>query len=305
MTATIKGTLVIPLSDGMRCNIPMYYCASLTDIIVSPQHFTSPAIADHLFNGYCLIDLPRCCHILLSRSASNDAAFIDLHKSNTLYFISGSGRSSNGSSISRLTTQTQMLSELCYQRIGHPGPMQLSLLANRSICVPSKLAAGLHTMHSCQACQACNDGNIKLAPMGDTSDTVNLLPGTRFHLDLGFIRASSLDFDVTAGHHSVTCYGGHNTFLLIVCAKACHTWVFCQPSKAPPLHILKCFLEVNGLKDGPRFLCMDQCGKLWRSKLLHGVAAKSAYVIEPTGVDAGNENGKVEFSNGTFGVMVR
>jgi hypothetical protein len=85
--------------------------------------------------------------------------------------------------------------------------------------------------------QACNAGNIKRATMGDTSDTVKLLPGTRFHLDFGFIRASSLDVGVTVGHRSVTYYDGNTTLLLIFCAKANHTWVFFQPSKAPPIHI--------------------------------------------------------------------
>jgi hypothetical protein len=50
---------------------------------------------------------------------------------------------------------------------------------------------------------------------------------------------------------------------------------------------------------------MDQGGELWRSKLIRDVAAKAGYAIEPTGSDAGNENGKVERTNGTFGAMVR
>jgi hypothetical protein len=99
--------------------------------------------------------------------------------------------------------------------------------------------------------------------MGDTSDTVKLLPGTRFHLDFGFIRASLLYFRITAGHHIFTSYDGNSALPLIVCAKACHTWVFFQPSKPQPIHILERFLQVNGLKYGPRFMRMDQGGELW------------------------------------------
>jgi hypothetical protein len=58
--------------------------------------------------------------------------------------------------------------------------------------------------------------------MGDTSDTLNILLGTRFHLNFGFIIALSLDFGVTAGHRIFTSYDGNNTFLLIVCTKARH-----------------------------------------------------------------------------------
>jgi hypothetical protein len=47
--------------------------------------------------------------------------------------------------------------------------------------------------------QACNDGKIQRADKGPISDTGLLLPGTRFHLDFGFIRASSADVGVTKG----------------------------------------------------------------------------------------------------------
>jgi hypothetical protein len=136
-------------------------------------------------------------------------------------------------------------------------PSKISLLSHHSTGMPSNLVAGLHL------CQACNDRNKKRAPMGDTSDTIKLLPGTRLDLDFGFIRVSSLDFGTTAGHCSVTSYDGKNTFLIIVCAKARRTWVFCQPSKAPPIHIIECSLQVNCLEDGPRFMRMDQAGELW------------------------------------------
>jgi hypothetical protein len=228
MTATIKGTFVLLISDGTTCNIPMYYCALLIDTIFSPQHFTSPAITDRLFNGYFLIDLPGCCHMLLSHSMSNDAEFIDRHKSNNIYFILGSGHSSTGSSISRLATKPQMSSELWHQRLGHPGHGQLSVLAQHSTGLPSKLMDGLHPMHSFQA---CDDGKIKSAPMGDTSEIFKLLPGTRFHLDFGFIWASSLYFGMTAGLHNFTSYNGNNNSLLIFCARSRHTWPMSSPHR--------------------------------------------------------------------------
>jgi hypothetical protein len=68
---------------------------------------------------------------------------------------------------------------------------------------------------------------------------------------------------------------------------------------APPIHILKRFLEANGLKDGPRFLRMYQGGEMWQSKMIYGITAKSGYDIDITGSDAINENGKVEPTNGT------
>jgi hypothetical protein len=151
MLASVLGTYILRLSDGTTCNIPMYFCPSLSDTIISPQHFTTMDASNHPFNGYCLIDLPGCCRVLLSRSDTRDAAFIDLQKSNNLYFIDGSASVSSGSLISRVTTKPQLLSELWHQRLGRAGPTQLSALVKHSTGLPPHLVAGLHPMHSCQA----------------------------------------------------------------------------------------------------------------------------------------------------------
>jgi hypothetical protein len=199
-------------------------------MIISPQHFTNMDTPNRLFNRYCLIDLPGCCRILLSRSDTRDAVFVDLHKSNNLYFIAGSASVSSGSIMSRITMKPQLLSELLHQRIGHHGPTHLNILVKHSTGLPAQLTSGLQPMHSYHA---CNDGKIQRAPMGPTSDTAPIVSATRFHLDFGFIRASSNDFGVTKGPHVVTSYNGNNTYLLIADATQCYSWVFYQPSKSP------------------------------------------------------------------------
>jgi hypothetical protein len=160
----------------------------------------------------------------------------------------------------------------------------------------------MHPMHSCQA---CNDGKIQHADKGPISDTGFLLPGTRFNLDFGFIRASSADFGVMTGNHVLTSYDSNNSYLIIVCDKTRQTWVFCQASKLPPIFIIERFLASNGLKSGPRYLRMDQGEELWRSNDLLDVAFAAGYDFEPTGSDAASENGKFEQANGTFGALVR
>jgi hypothetical protein len=162
-----------------------------------------------------------------------------------------------------LATKPQLLSELWHQRLGHPGLTQLGALAKHSTGLPSLL-----TMHPMHSCQACNDETIQRADKGPISDTALLLPGTRFHLDFGFIRASSADFGITMGNCMVTSYNGNNSYLIIFCAKICQTWVFFQASKSPMIFIIERFLALNGLKSGPRYLHMDQGGELWRSNEL-------------------------------------
>jgi hypothetical protein len=157
-------------------------------------------------------------------------------------------------------------------------------------------------MHSCQT---CNYEKNQLAPRGTKSDTAPIVSATQFHLDSGFIQTSSNDFGVTKGLRGVTSYDVNNTYLLIADAKQRYSWVFYQPSKSPPVSILKRFLAVHCLKDGPRFLCMDQSGKLWGSAQLLDIVNAVVYIIEPIGSNLEWDNGKVESLHGTFGVMVR
>jgi hypothetical protein len=170
-----------------------------------------------------------CCRILLSHTRDNDASFIALNKSNDLYFIAGLAPLSSGLRVPHLATNPHILSQLWYRRLGHPGPTQLSILDNHSTGITSLVTAGFHPMHSCQACK---NGKIRRAPMGANSNMDPLLPGTRFHLDFGFIHASSADFGVSAGNRVVPSYDGNNTYLRTMCAKSRHTWIFCQASKS-------------------------------------------------------------------------
>jgi hypothetical protein len=90
-----------------------------------------------------------------------------------------------------------------------------------------------------------------------------------------------------------------------VCAKSRHTWIFCQASKSPPIFIIERFLELRGLNTGSSFLHVDQGGELLRSHQLCDIAAAARYTMEPTCSNAASESSKVEWPNGTFGVMVR
>jgi hypothetical protein len=219
-----------------------------------------------------------------------------------MYFIAVSAPLSSGPRVSCLANKPQLMCDIWHQHIGHPRPTHLSLLANHITGLPSLLTEGFHPMHYCQA---CNDGKIRRALMGANSNTDPMLPGTRFRLDFVFRRASSADFGVSAGNRVVASYDGNNTYLPIVCAKSCHTWIFCQASKSSLIFIIELFLALNGLKTGSRFLRMDQGGELWRSHQLCDVYAAAGYAMAPTGSDAASKNGKVERPNGTFSAMVR
>jgi hypothetical protein len=114
------------------------------------------------------------------------------------------------------------MSKIWHQNLGHPGQTRLSVLVKHSTGLPSQLTVCLHPMHSWQA---CNDGKIRHDPMGFVSNAAPLIPGTRFHLDFGFIYALSADFGVSAGNQVVTSHDGNNSYLLIVCVNARQAWI--------------------------------------------------------------------------------
>jgi hypothetical protein len=126
-------------------------------------------------------------------------------------------------------------------------------------------------------------------PMGPTLSTCELLLATRFHINFGFMRASSEKYRPQKGApRVVTSVDGFNAYLFIADAKTCYTFVFLTVSKSPPHQILDQFLAKHGLNTGSRFLRMDPGGELWRSALIRGVAAQHGYDIEPTGSDSAN-----------------
>jgi hypothetical protein len=177
MTASVRGTFVLPLYDGSTCDIPMYYCPSLSNSTLRVQPLLLVYTMDTV-SSTCRVDVAFSCHIRM----------IMIHPSlrctkDDLYFIAGSTPYSSGSHVSRLATKPQLLSELWHQRLDHPGPTQLSALAKHITGLPSLL-----TMHPMHFCRACNNGKIQRADKGPITDTALLLPGTRFHLDFGFIR---------------------------------------------------------------------------------------------------------------------
>jgi hypothetical protein len=79
--------------------------------------------------------------------------------------------------------------------------------------------------------------------MGPALSTEDLLPGTRFRLDFGFIRAS-LDSSTPSKKSPwvvTSIDAGFNAYLLITDTATRYTWCFPTVSKAPPIAILEKF----------------------------------------------------------------
>ena len=133
--------------------------------------------------------------------------------------------------------------ELWHQRLGHPGMHQLRHLQKCTTGIPSGLHQQVHPLHHCKI---CSDARARKNPMGPTTSVEHLLPGSRFHLDFGFMRASSQSYvKITGATRVVNSYDGYNSYLLITDAKTRYTWVFLTATKEPPTQVVHTFLNIG------------------------------------------------------------
>jgi hypothetical protein len=133
--------------------------------------------------------------------------------------------------------------------------------------------------------------------------------GARFYMDLGFIRASSVDYsqpNITS-NWVVDSYDGYSSYLLIVDDKSATSWIFLTKSKRPPMEHVRLFLCTFGREQSlGGFIRCDQGGELACSHaFIDMTLTKFGYKIKPTGADSPSQNGQAEKWNDVFAVTTR
>jgi hypothetical protein len=132
----------------------------------------------------------------------------------------------------------QTMSELWRQRI-------LAHLQHHATGLPPPQQ--LHT-HPLRACQVCHDARVRKQPAGHVQPATGIRPGSRVHLDFGFMRASSETYQREKGKDLVVLsHDGYNAYCLITDACSRYAWCFLTTSKEPPVNILDVFLTRHGL----------------------------------------------------------
>lgn len=137
--------------------------------------------------------------------------------------------------------------ELWHQRMGHPAPRTLQRTSQVVDGIPtiSNNASHFH-------CPFCDIAKLTKNSGNTMSTRDAFLPGTAFHMDLGFIRGPKLIKD-SNGNRKTTktqtaqlSHDGYSAYLLIV--DAATRYIFCFPlkSKSPPLALIDRFLSKNG-----------------------------------------------------------
>ena len=102
----------------------------------------------------------------------------------------------------------------------------------------------------------------------------------------------------------VNSYFEYNSYLVITNTKTRYKCDFLTDMYSPPSQLVSSFLNINGLRTSYHTFCNVQSGELWHSATLCYTTATTGYVMECTGSNSPHQNGKTEYLNCAFGVMV-
>jgi hypothetical protein len=136
--------------------------------------------------------------------------------------------------------------ELWHQRLGHPSP--------RALYHTQRVVEGIPNLpHDCPIfkCPFCDMAKLRKSNRNKESTREAFLPGTSFHMDLGFIRGPANLEDVvqngaTPGKTIIKSRDGYEAYLLIIDAATRFIWVFLLKGKHPPLATITQFLAKHG-----------------------------------------------------------
>jgi hypothetical protein len=197
----------------------------------------------------------------------------------------------------------QLELELWAACLGHCGKDQLITLANRADGLPN-----IFNFHPFWHIDWKVQARIRKSAARRIARKVDQV-GTRFYMDVGFIRASSVNYLRPNINRDcvINSYDGYSSYLLIVDDKSSMMWIFLTRSKSPPLDIVRLFLQTFGHdRNVGRFLPCNQGGELARSHALVDMAlTEFGYKVELTGANSLSQNGQAMKWNNTFAITTR
>jgi hypothetical protein len=186
-------------------------------------------------------------------------------------------RSRASSWTSNLTKGIRQL-EIWHQRMGHPSPTALQRTQKCVEGVP-KTPDASPMFH----CRFCNQTKQHEAARGKPESNDACLPGTMFHMDLGFFRGpSNLN---KAAHHGaqpsdttiIKSIDGHVACLTIVDAATRKHWTFPLKSKHPPIAIVEKFLNQRGTKRSKQSIKTSPNGFLAQSQMFEHLCQRNGF----------------------------
>jgi hypothetical protein len=173
--------------------------------------------------------------------------------------------------------------EIWHQRMGHPSPQVLQRT--------QKVVEGIPHLPNASPifhCRFCNKAKQHKAARGKAEHNNVYLPGTMFHMDLGFFRGpSNLPSVVNAGAAPenptlIKSIDGHTSYLSIVDAAMRYLWVFPLRSKHPPIELLDKFLSRYGNNGSQRSISTDPQGQLAKSQMFKHMCDRNGFEYQQT-----------------------
>jgi hypothetical protein len=162
--------------------------------------------------------------------------------------------------------------------MGHPAPTVLQRTQKAVEGIP-KLPNASPIFH----CRFCDQAKQHKAARGKTEHNDAYMPGTMFHMDLGFFRGPP---NLTAIVHDganpeyptiVKSIEGHTTYLSIVDAATRYLWVFPLKSKHPPIELIDKFLRRYGNKHPTNTISTDPTGQLAQSQMFKHMCDRNGF----------------------------
>jgi hypothetical protein len=192
----------------------------------------------------------------------------------------------------KLTKSLEQL-ELWHQRMGHPAPRALQQTQQVVEGIPN-----LPNNNSIFSCPFCDMAKLRKADRNKTSLREVFIPGTSFHMDLGFIRGPSNLEDVVKNGATPTktiikSRDGYEAYLLIVDAASRYIWVFLLKSKHPPIATIAQFLQKHGTATKGK-ITTTPGGLLDKSKSFSTVCTDRGYECETLAFDLNFEDSGLE-----------
>jgi hypothetical protein len=179
---------------------------------------------------------------------------------------------------SNLTKGIRQL-EIWHQCImGHPSPTVLQRTQRVVEGIP-KLPNAAPIFH----CRYCAKAKQHKSARGPAEQNDAYLPGTMFHMDLGFFRGpSNLPEVVRDGVNPskktiIKSIDGHTSYLSIVDAATRHLWVFPLKTKHPPIELIDKFLSRYGTKHATRSILTDPKGQLAQLQMFQHMCDRNGF----------------------------
>jgi hypothetical protein len=177
--------------------------------------------------------------------------------------------------------------------MGHPAP--------RALHETQKVVEGIPTLPYCTPifkCPFCNMAKLRKANRHKESLREVFIPGTSFHMDLGFIPGPSNLEDVikngaTPQKTLMKSRAGYEAYLLILDAATRYIWIFLLKGKHPPIAMIAQFLQKHGTAQKGIITTTPE-GLLDKSRSFETVCQERGYTNAALAVDINFEDSGLE-----------